>query len=617
LQDDEALSRELHRIDGRGYPAYKDLRGSYAFPDFTLHLDHVQGDPFAAPSKARVQVALSEAGLPAELLRDPVRRLALEDYLAREARQAIRELPEGRRPREGPRASGRGRGGNRGRGAARGEPRDGGSGKSGLIRIDAGGQEVLDRSAVVIGDDFVEARLELGLPAAGRRILGDHAAELLLERLPALVRKSLVWEQIDGDRARGFAHCVENQEAVRVQLKARGLVAFVANGAVLPRESGASDRPLRGATVVPFRSPPELEVRFELPNPARPDVECVAASGESPHEIAGMGVPAGVTLIVGGGYHGKSTLLRALERSVHPHVPGDGREYVVSAPDLVKIRAEDGRRVEHVDIQPFIAELPGGRSTASFCSDDASGSTSQAANIVEAVEAGCTGLLLDEDTSATNFMVRDARMQALVHKEFEPITPFLERVQELHRGLGVSTVLVMGGCGDYFDVADHVIMMRDYQPRDASSEAREVAERFPGQRASEARAPLTAPTARIPDPGSFDPARGKRPVKIDARGVEEITYGTESIDLRSVEQLLDPSQTRAAGYAIHLASREYMGEATLGEVLDALMERIDRDGLDVLDPNGRGDGRHPGNLARPRRFEIAAAINRLRSLRMD
>jgi predicted ABC-class ATPase len=330
-----------------------------------------------------------------------------------------------------------------------------------------------------------------------------------------------------------------------------------------------------------------------------------------------MGVPAGVTLIVGGGYHGKSTLLRALERGVYPHIPGDGRETVVSAPDLVKIRAEDGRRVERVDIHSFISELPGRRSTRAFCSDDASGSTSQAANIVEALEVGASGLLLDEDTSATNFMVRDARMQALVAKEFEPITPFLERVRALHRELGVSTVLVMGGCGDYFEVADRVIMMREYQPFDCTDEAREVAREQLGQRRSEAREGISAPLARVPLAASFDASRGRRDVKIDARGSDEIVFGSDPIDLRAVEQLVDPSQTRAVGLAIHLASQRFMdGEHSLAEVLDALEALLDSEGLDLLDPFGGGDGRNPGSFARPRRFEIAAAINRLRTLRI-
>jgi predicted ABC-class ATPase len=360
---------------------------------------------------------------------------------------------------------------------------------------------------------------------------------------------------------------------------------------------------------VAFRSPESLRVEFPLANPVE--------SPDGPRNVVtGMGVRKGVTLIVGGGYHGKSTLLRALERGVYPHVPGDGREWVVSNRSLVKIRAEDGRRVEQVDIGAFIGDLPQGRSTTAFSSDDASGSTSQAANIVEAVEAGATGLLLDEDTSATNFMVRDARMQALVHKEHEPITPFLERVRELYERHGVSTVLVMGGCGDYFEVADTVIRMREFVPDESTQEAREIATRSPSERRVEATTPFGSITARVPLAKSFDPSRGRRQVKIDAKALDLILFGSDAIDLRCVEQLVDLSQTRAVGHAIHLAaSRSMDGKAMLREVVQRVEAFFDAEGLDALDPFHRGS-HHPGNFARPRGLEVAAAINRLRSLRM-
>jgi predicted ABC-class ATPase len=320
---------------------------------------------------------------------------------------------------------------------------------------------------------------------------------------------------------------VENQEHLRSLLPEHDLVAFVGDGSVLPRESGASDLPLAGEAAVVFRSPETLRVTLPLANP----VETPEGIRDT---ISGMGIRRGVTLVVGGGYHGKSTLLKALERAVHPHIPGDGREWVVSDAGLAKIRAEDGRRVEQADISAFIGDLPQGRSTTAFCSDDASGSTSQAANIVEAVEAGATGLLLDEDTSATNFMIRDARMQALVHKDDEPITPFLERVRALADDHGVSTVLVMGGCGDYFEVADTVITMREFLPHESTAEARRIAEANPSGRQAEARNAFEAVTSRTPLAESFDASRGRREVKIDAKARDLVLYGSDAIDLRCV-----------------------------------------------------------------------------------
>lgn len=579
MSDLSHLRAALSRIDGRGYGAYKDIVGSYEFEHGTLIIDYVQGDPFAAPSKLRVRVPMSQAGLPAALWRSRVRRIALQDWLARQMHDAIYQEAQGAR----------------------------GTGKSGLFMIDAGGQEVLERTAILITPVWVEARLEVGLPARGRVVLGRQAIAMLCDELPRIVARSLLWRNLAHAAAEAFVACVENQEYIRAQLDRLGLVAFVGDGAVLPRVSGASDRPLPVTQAVPFRAPESLRVSIELPQPM---------PGARVARISGMGVPRGITLIVGGGYHGKSTLLRAIERGVYPHVPGDGREVVVTSRDAVKIRAEDGRHVEQADISAFIGTLPYGQATAAFSTENASGSTSQAANIVEAVEVGARVLLLDEDTSATNFMVRDARMQALVHKQHEPITPFLDRVRELYESLNVSTVLVMGGSGDYFDVADTVIMLRDFLPSVVTDQARAIAREYPTRRRMETVAPLTAITPRAPLPESFDPARGRREVKIDAKSLALLLYGSEPIDLRSVEQLVDRSQTRAIGYAIHLARERLMdGRAPLRDVLEALEQVLERDGLDVLDPFRRGE-RHPGNFAWPRRYEIAAAINRLRTARM-
>jgi predicted ABC-class ATPase len=578
----DVLREILNRIDGRSYNAYHEIRGSFTLREFTLFVDHVQGDPFAAPSKLRLRVDQALARLPEELYDNPARQLAFEDFLARRVHRAAREDAK-----------------------SRGERR--GSGKSGVVLINVGGQEVLKRTSIALTPEWVEARLEVGLPANGRRILGHEAEELLCHQLFAIADASLVGPPLD--EARRFVDCVENQEEIRDRLSALGLISFIGDGSHLPRESGESDRPLVGESTVEFESPESLRVKIDLLHPIEID-------GSVRRSIEGLGIRKGVTLIVGGGYHGKSTVLDAIERAVYPHIPGDGREWVISDRNLVKIRAEDGRRVEKVDIDAFIRNLPQGRSTTAFESDDASGSTSQAASLVEALEAGASGLLLDEDTSATNFMVRDARMQALIQKEHEPITPFVERVHELSDALGVSTVLVMGGCGDYFDAADTVIALRNFLPLDATEEARAIATSAGSPRQKEAANPLGEITQRIPVRDSIDASRGRKPVSIRASSLDRIEFGRDSIDLRGVEQLVDVSQTRAAAFAIHFAATRWIdGHRTLREVLDELDEHFDNQGLDELDPFYRA-GHHPGNYARPRRFEIAAVINRLRGLQI-
>jgi predicted ABC-class ATPase len=584
-RDAERLAAILERLDGRGYKAYRDIEGHWQFDDFSLFVDRVQSDPFAAPSKLRMRVDLDLVHLPHDALENRVRKIATAAWLARTFHRTLDDL----------------------------QWSQSGTGKSGQITIDAGGPEVLERTAVVFGNGYVEARIEVGLPAAGRRALGRQAAALLVDTLPRILETAWLGRSMGDDQAfAGFIDCIENQEVVRGSLAERDLVAFVGDGAILPRESGASEAPMPAEAALAFHSPEAYRVEFEVPH---------RDAGAPGRTWRGMGIPRGVVLLVGGGYHGKSTLLRALERSIVPHVPGDGRETVVTDPRLVKIRAEDGRSICDVDIQGFIDHLPplpndpDRRDTRRFSTTDASGSTSQAANIAEAIEVGATGLLLDEDTSASNFMLRDARMQALVHPRDEPITPFLDRVRPLFDDFGISTVLVMGGSGDFFDVADAIIEMKAYQPIDVTEKAKSIAASGAQQPVDADRPALRSPIDRRPDPKSFDARRGRRDVKITSRACEEIVFGTTEIDLRSVEQLLDPSQTRAIGAAIlHAASHSMDGHRSLSEILDALEKAFDVEGLDWLDPGHRPE-RHPGAYARPRRFEIAAAINRMRTLR--
>ncbi|HRV08123.1 MAG TPA: ABC-ATPase domain-containing protein [Acidobacteriota bacterium] len=572
MHHEEELRRKLSRIDGRGYKAYKDLTGSYEFPWFRLFIDHVQGDPFAAPSRLSAQVARATAAFPDRLCATKIRRVALGDYLTRAFAKASGQ--EGRR--------------------------HSGTGNSGLISIDAPGQQVLERNSVVITEEMIDLRFVVGLPAAGRRILGREATTLLLQDVPRILAACLRRQNLDLQELEKHVQTVEDQEALREQLNSRGLVAFVANGSLLPRRSGVDDRPMTGSeqrVPVRFESPSELEVELQRPNGG---------------PVRGMGVPAGVTLIVGGGYHGKSTLLRALERGVYNHIPGDGREGVVTLPSAVKIRAEDGRSVTHVDISAFIDHLPFIAETELFSTENASGSTSQAANIIEAVEAGTRLLLLDEDTSATNFMIRDARMQSLVHKDREPITPFIDRVRELYEKFGISTILVMGGSGDYLDVADRVVMMDEYRPRDVTRSAYEVARAHPTSRKKEVERPLSPPRPRKVLSDGFDPARGRREVKIDTKGQSLILFGRHMIDLAAVEQLVDPSQTRAVAQALlHLARRSARGRYSVPELLQWLEEELQEKGLDTLSPY------KVGNLAYPRPQEVAAAMNRLRTLRIE
>ncbi|MFI0463029.1 ABC-ATPase domain-containing protein [Saccharopolyspora sp. 5N102] len=548
--DEQALRQELRAMHGASYGRYKSLGGRWSFGGFTLEVQRVQPDPFAPASRCEVRVDPAVAGFPEQLWSTPVRARALAGYLVRAVYRRLRDS---------------------------------------RLKVDAGRQEVLDRSACQIAGGAVVLRLGIDLPGRGRTIDGRQAEQALCDELPDAVEAALRWATADQRRLREFVDSIEDTDALRRMLPDLGLVAFVADGAMLPRRSGVDERPLTDG--VPFTTPESLSVEVELPNRGR---------------VRGMGVPEGITLIVGGGFHGKSTLLRALEFGVYDHVPGDGRELVVCREDTVKVRAEDGRRVHRVDVSPFVGHLPTGADTTDFSTDNASGSTSQAAAIVEAVEAGAKVLLVDEDTAATNLMIRDARMQALVAKESEPLTPFVDLIRPLHAAHGVSTVLVMGGSGDYMDVADHVLMLDAYHARDVTERARQLAAAPTGRR-SEAEA-FPQVRHRVVDPRSIPTERPK----VRARGVDALTLGESTVELRGVEQVVDPAQVTGIGLALVSCARRGVldGARTVAEVLDAFAADVAERGVLAVDE------RYVGDFAVPRRFELAAALNRLRVLRV-
>ena len=575
------LASTLHNLDGRSYGNLKQIRGRYTFGPVTVFIDRVQADPFASPSKVRVRVDRADAKFPLNLTTDRADRIAAADYLLRAGNEVLAKLDQ--------------------RALILGHP----------------GQEILERTNILIDDAGFEARLLVNLPARGRRILGHQAADILTRDLPEFAERLFLfdrWSDAPAGRggntpapsAKGLADHVQlhrDQLELRSHLGEAGLIGFIGNGAILPRTSGDSDLPMKSSDAVAFTSPPELEHTVEL------------SSGRS---ITGMGIPRGVTVIVGGGYHGKSTILRALERGVYPHIAGDGREWVISDPTATSIRAEDGRAVTGDDISAFINNLPSGTDTRSFSTTNASGSTSQAANLVEAIEAGARTLLIDEDTSATNFMIRDERMRALIPAEREPITPFVDRVRPLLTRQGVSTVLVAGGSSAFFEVADHVIALDAYVPSEVTTKAHDLVgvtaadldpaaelNRDPG---TSSDSPVFAAAPRVPTAKALRPASKTKTAR--AKGSDRIQFGRDFIDLIAIAQLVDAQQASGVAEALEYLAEIFDGRTSLTHALAEIEDMLDAQGLDGI--TGHRD--HPGHLTRPRGQEIAAALNRYRGL---
>ncbi|MCI8771402.1 MAG: ABC-ATPase domain-containing protein [Lachnospiraceae bacterium] len=551
------LQSKIRGMDHRGYPAYKGLKGKYRFNKYELSIDHVQGDPFASPSSLSVRIAGKMAGIPEEYYKEKHRRVALEDFLLRGFAAGVEKISFQAK----------------------------GSGKSGLVAASRPGQEIMERSACQVNKDNGQVlfRFAVGFPARGRSIAAEELEKILFRLLPPVVEKAGLYGNLNQKALADVVELADDQKAIRDQMKEMGLVAFVADGSVLPRESGVSERPMRNA--VEFISPDSMKVVLQLPHKG---------------ECSGMGIPQGVTLIVGGGYHGKSTLLKTLEKTVYPHIIGDGREYAATDESGMKIRAEDGRSVCEEDISPFIRNLPNGKDTACFSTLDASGSTSQAANTVEAVWAGSHLLLIDEDTSATNFMIRDELMEQVIAAKKEPIVPFIKRVGQLYQEKGISTILVVGSCGAFFHVADKVIQMDRYLPKEITEEAKEAAKAFPLAMESE-----TGKMDFLDNRSVYLPKAEERS-KIKVMGTDGFSFGKKQVDLRYLEQITDSEQMLAIAKALEYLSRRYGGKKIkLSELVDDVESLLRQEGI-----SGLCEGNVIPNMAMPRRMEIAGCINR-------
>ena len=580
MKNSEELRQQLRSINRKSYPAYKGLKGLYHFGNYILSIDHVQGDPFASPSHVSIQISHRDAGFPIEYYKDTLTGTTLCDYLTRQFEKQVSQYSF----------------------------RAKGSGKSGLLTVSHCGQEILSRTACEITEKGITARFFVGFPANGRTINATELEKIFFDFLPVCIQKSFFYSSFNAKELQNYIELAEDQEFIRQTLPAKNLCAFIADGSILPRESGISSHPMKAS--VPFTSPDSLRISINLPHKGK---------------ITGMGIPKGITLIVGGGYHGKSTLLNALELGVYNHIPGDGREYVITDTTAVKLRSEDGRFIKDVDISMFINDLPNKKDTRCFSTLDASGSTSQAAGITESMEAGSHLFLLDEDTSATNFMVRDAFMQQVIQREKEPITPFLERAEDLYKKAGISTILVAGSSGAFFHIADTIIQMDNHVPKDITASVKKLCSQYPLPAVSVtdfqlphshrimSRPAESSKHLRHNSRGNHSDSGAAKPERLKTRisGTDGFSLGRQEIDLRYTEQLIDAEQTAALGlllkYAVeHLAD----GRRTLPEIVQYLWKNLSLHGLSFFTENQKISC----GYATPRIQEIYACLNRYRGL---
>ena len=580
MKNSEELRQQLRSINRKSYPTYKGLKGLYHFGNYILSIDHVQGDPFASPSHVSIQISHRDAGFPVEYYKDTLTGTTLCDYLTRQFEKQVSQYSF----------------------------RAKGSGKSGLLTVSHCGQEILSRTACEITEKGITARFFVGFPANGRTINATELEKILFDFLPVCIQKSFFYSSLNAKELQNYIELAEDQEFIRQTLPAKNLCAFIADGSILPRESGISSRPMKAS--VPFTSPDSLRISINLPHKGK---------------ITGMGIPKGITLIVGGGYHGKSTLLNALELGVYNHIPGDGREYVITDATAVKLRSEDGRFIKDVDISMFINDLPNKKDTRCFSTLDASGSTSQAAGIVESMEAGSHLFLLDEDTSATNFMVRDAFMQQVIQREKEPITPFLERAEDLYKKAGISTILVAGSSGAFFNIADTIIQMDNYVPKDITASVKKLCNQYPLPAVSVTDFQFphshrimsglaeSSRCLRHNSRGNHSDSGAAKPERLKTRisGTDGFSLGRQEIDLRYTEQLIDTEQTAALSLLLKYAVEHLTdGRRTLPEIVQFLWKNLSLHGLSFFTENQKISC----GYAIPRIQEIYACLNRYRGL---
>ncbi|MCC2521290.1 ABC-ATPase domain-containing protein [Vibrio coralliilyticus] len=542
----DQLTATLKKIEKQNYRAYQQIKGQYDFGDYTFFIDYVQADPYASASRVRAVRPWSLTGL--QWLRETsdAYQVAARDFIARSFAEFAKQ--------------------------------------ENSVSIALTGQTVMDSTSVLFTDEGIELRFRVNLPAEGRSVLGKKTNNILTFHLPKFIRRATLERELDKEALVHHCQIVEDQEFIRSKLDEYNLLAFVGNGSVLPRVAGNCDLPMKDA--VALTAPESLQVTIATPNQG---------------EMTGLGIRKGITLIVGGGFHGKSTLLNAIERSIYNHIPGDGRERIVTNLNAMKIRAEDGRCVHSLNLSNYINHLPMQRDTEDFTTQDASGSTSQAAWLQESIEAGVQGILIDEDTSATNFMIRDERMQALVSKGDEPITPLVDRIGQLRNELEVSTVIVMGGSGDYLDVADTVIQMHDYQAVDVTEKARQVVKQHPTERNNECESELSTFRPRSLNRAALQKILADGKFRVSAKGVDSLRFGKEFTDLSALEQLESSSEINAIGWLwFQLAQLPGWSNNPAKEIQQ------------MLEGDWSKNMPNQGDLAKPRTIDAMAALNRMR-----
>ena len=563
MRDKKEFYSILESLNGRKFADYEKIVGDFDFARYVLKFHAIPSEPDEVLFVVRVPQMV--AGFPPHTYNSPVRRTGLEDLLTREIAAKIQELKTGK---------------------AFVTPRL-------EVSVAEPGQKILPRSSMVITEEFVEARIYVQLPHHNGRVRSAEALRIFFEDVPWIVNQSLVYCNLSEDAVDRFVDVMEDADQMRQLLTTQGLVGFVAEGSQLARlpDSDCPDR----EHPIPLHVASELQREFDVPNAGA---------------VRGLGIASGLTLILGDTLSGRPALLRTIADGIYNHVPDDGREYAVTSPDAVYVSADPGRSVQRVDLGAFLAADDRGN-VQRFSTISADAVTSQAAGVIEALEVGARALILDESDSASEFLSGNAMLANALEGLSPSVTSLAARARELVDDLGVS--LVVGAwalAGDYVPVADTILLMVNGSLKDITKEVKEG--EWPR---------LPEPTPMLGDlleksrwvvATSIDPGLGKEDAVITAAEIDRLSFGANTVKLDCVHQLADRHQTATIGLVLHYAKTHYMDEGRpLRELLDLVDRDLSTEGLETLVRELRGD------LVRPRRYEIAAALNRLTTLRIS
>ena len=569
MKDRKEFYNILSEIDGKPFAEYERLLGDFDFARYVIKCMKIDAAHDAENPVFNIRIPQSIAELPGHLYDSPVRRTALEDYLTRNfcavAGRIARFNESGWARRN--------------------------------IIIAEPGQKILPRTSVVVTKEYIDVRVRIALPykvyVSGERLVdAEMARRVFFEDMPETVSSSIFCCNLNLAEVEDFVNGMEDADRIRQTLSTLGLVSFVGEGSLLAREQD-TDLPDYDQ-IAPFEVSEAAQTSIDVPNAGK---------------VIGLGIPAGLTVVLGDAANGRKDFMSAIAAGVFNHIPGDGRETVITVSDAVQVATERGRSVQEVNITPFLSESESGN-PASYSTRAADSFISQAAATIEALEVGARVLIVDENTSSSAFLTTDARVAGLLGAT--PRASLAQRARQMVDELGIS--IVIGGenlVAEYIPVADTVLKVEDFQVTNITEEAKALNLAVPPEAPAVNLSPMLGRSRWIM-PSSIDAAVGSKDVVIEAIDLNAIRFGRSIIELDSVSQIADESQTLTLGLLLYYAKLRYMQEGyPLREMLDMIDRDLSSEGLGTISRELRGD------LARPRRYELAAALNRLPTFRVS